>query len=676
MNRNGVGSGGPVDRERALQGGAGEAGRAGRVPRPPGEHPERELSLGALYDPEAGVTRFRVWAPRARRVELLISEPGERVLELEAEQGGPERSGYFRAAVEDAAPGTLYRYRLHLAEGGETIERADPASRHQPRGVHGPSEVVASDHPWQAEGWSGVPLADTVLYEIHVGTFSEEGTFEGVIPHLDALAELGVTTLELMPVAQFPGERNWGYDGVYPYAAQHSYGGPAGLRRLVDAAHRKGLAVILDVVYNHLGPEGNHLRDFGPYFTGHYATPWGDALNFDGRGSDGVRRFFVENALAWIAEHRLDGLRLDAVHAIVDNSERPFLQELATAVHALGDKLGRRVHLFAESANNTLRFLRSSEHGGCGMDAQWSDDFHHALHVALTGEDAGYYRDFGRDLGTLRQLARAYREGWVYRGQYSPFRGRRHGEPAAGVAARRFVVFSQNHDQTGNRMRGERLAALVDFERLKLAAGAVLLSPFTPLLFMGEEYGEVAPFQYFVHHGDADLVEAVRKGRAEEFGAFGWQGEVPDPQDEETFRRSRLDRSRAAQPPNAALRELYRELLRLRREVPALAERSREEVETEVGEDKGLLFLWRRHPAGDRLAVLNFSPEPHPVGQPEGRSWRVVLDSADPRWGGPGRPGAAEQASAGREPEGGAGPGPGEAGEHVAPWSFLLLEPR
>lgn len=609
------------------------------------------LTLGARHDPVRGSTRFRVWAPKARRVEVVLLDDAGRAERVEplAVEGGeaPEHAGYHGAEVADVAPGRLYRYRLHRGGPGEeeSVERPDPASRHQPRGVHGPSAVAPPPAGPGVEGWSGLPLADHVLYELHVGTFSEEGTFDGAIAHLDDLADLGVTAVELMPLAQFPGERNWGYDGVYPFAVQSSYGGPEGLGRFVHAAHQRGLAVVLDVVYNHLGPEGNYLHDFGPYFTDRYATPWGDALNFDGPHSDPVRRFFVENALHWVREHGVDGLRLDAVHAIFDNSERPFLAELAAAVDAEAERRGRRVHLFAESAVNTLSFLRGRRHGGCGMAAQWSDDFHHALHALLTGEDDGYYRDFGR----LDQLAKVYRQGFAYTGEYSPYRRRRHGVTPRDVDAGRFVVFIQNHDQTGNRMLGERLATLVDDDSQRLAAAAVLLSPFLPLLFMGEEHGEEAPFQYFVDHGDPELVEAVRRGRAEEFAAFGWTGEVPDPQSPVVFERSRPDRSRAGLPAGQALRDLHRELLRLRREVPALApggsrlpldDRGTTEgvdLVAEVHEDAEVIALHRRHGDSDALVALCFADEPRAVGLelPQGE-WEVALDTAAPRWRGEG----------------------------------------
>jgi maltooligosyltrehalose trehalohydrolase len=334
-----------------------------------------------------------------------------------------------------------------------------------------------------------------------VGAYTKKGTFESIIPHLDELKKLGITAIELMPVAQFPGTRNWGYDGVYPYAVQNSYGGPEGFKRLVNACHGRGLALVLDVVYNHLGPEGNYLWDFGPYFTDRYKALWGFSINFDGPHSDDVRHYFIQNALYWVTEFHVDALRVDAVHAILDFSAEPFLEELASAVHDEAKRLNRRVYLIAESALNDTRVIRSREFGGYGLDAQWNDDFHHALHTVLTGERMGYYRDFGR----LQDLAKALLEGFVYSGEYSPYRRRRHGNSSRDIPAHRFVVFSQNHDQVGNRMRGERLSELVCFERTKLAAGVMTLSPFIPLLFMGEEYGETAPFQYFVSHSDPDL---------------------------------------------------------------------------------------------------------------------------------------------------------------------------
>ena len=575
-----------------------------------------EPTLGAIHR-EDHRCRFRVWAPDARRVEALLC--GGRRVPLE-----PRGDGYFEAAVEGVEPGTRYLYSLDGGEG-----RPDPASRFQPDGVHGPSMVVDRRFGWQDQGWRGIPLGQYIFYELHVGTFTPEGTFEAVIPHLDRLVSLGITAVELMPVAQFPGRRNWGYDGVLPYAVQNSYGGPEGLKRLVDACHARGLAVVLDAVYNHLGPEGNYLGELGPYFTARYKTPWGLALNFDGPESDAVRRYFVENALYWIADFHVDGLRLDAVHAIADNSERPFLQELGEEVKALAARLGREVHVFPESDLNTLFFLRPPEHGGCGFDAQWTDDFHHCLHTLLTGERSGYYQDFG----ALGQMAKAMAGGFVYTGEYSPFRRRRHGVPAGGMEGSRHVVCNQNHDQTGNRMRGERLSALAGFESLKLAAGAVLLSPFLPLLFMGEEYGETAPFLYFVDHSDPELIAAVRAGRKEEFAAFGWQEEPPDPQAEETFARCRLTPCRRESGHHAALHAFYTELIRLRKSLPALGRPKKENVEATPFESEGMILVRRRNGESEALIAFNFSQEEQSLPLPEGR-WEKVLDSAAEKWGG------------------------------------------
>jgi maltooligosyltrehalose trehalohydrolase len=566
-----------------------------------------EPSLGAIHL-ENDRCRFRVWAPKARRVEVNLC--GARQLPLE-----PREHGYFEAILDGAPPGMTYRY---IRDGGEG--RPDPASRFQPEGVHGASMVVDRAFDWTDEGWKGLPLDQHILYELHVGLFTPEGTFDAAIPELDRLVDLGVTAIELMPVAQFPGRRNWGYDGVLPYAVQNSYGGPEGLKRLVDAAHARGLAVVLDVVYNHLGPEGNYLGEFGPYFTERYKTPWGLALNFDGPESDAVRRYFVENALSWIADFHLDGLRLDAVHAIADASERPFLQELGQEVKALAESLGRCVHLFPESDLNTLFFLRDPEHGGCGFDAQWTDDFHHCLHSLLTGETSGYYQDFGR----LDQMAKSLKEGFVYTGQFSPYRRRRHGVSASEMGGERHVVCIQNHDQTGNRMKGERIASLVDLEGLKLAAGTVLLSPFLPLLFMGEEYGETAPFLYFVDHSDPDLIEAVRNGRKEEFASFGWREEPPDPQSEEVFERSRPNPALREEGRHAELYAFYKELIRLRKTVPELGRLSKEEVAVTPFEDREAILVRR----GEGVAIaLNFSDRPQAVPLPPG-DWKILLNSS------------------------------------------------
>ncbi len=582
------------------------------------------------WDPELGATylgdgrcRFRVWAPLADKVELRLVGPRERIVTL-----AHEGRGYHQAALEGIEPGSLYLYRL---DG--KAERPDPASRSQPQGVHGPSAVVNPHFAWEDQHWSGLPLEDYIVYELHVGTFTAEGTFEAIIPHLDALKDVGITAVELMPVAQFPGSRNWGYDGVFLFAVQNSYGGPEGLKRLVNACHQKGLAVVLDVVYNHLGPEGNYLGEFGPYFTERYRTPWGTAINFDGPHSDQVKSFFIENALYWITEFHIDALRLDALHAIMDMSAHPFLEELATAVHGQAERIGRRVYLIAESDLNDTKLIRSQELGGYGLDGQWNDDFHHAVHTLLTGESGGYYEDFGK----ITHLAKAFTEGYIYSGQYSAYRRRRHGNSSKLLAARKFVVCSQNHDQIGNRMFGERLSQLVSFDALKLAAGVVLLSPFIPLLFMGEEYGEPAPFPYFVSHSDPALVEAVRRGRREEFAAFAWKGETPDPQDETTFLQAKLDHKLRHEGQHKVLYEFYQELIRLRNTFPALRSLSKETMEVAGSEKEKVLSVRRWSGDHEIFMALHFGDASASVtlAVPAG-GWDKILDSAEQRWRGNG----------------------------------------
>jgi maltooligosyltrehalose trehalohydrolase len=561
-----------------------------------------------------GSCSFRVWAPRARRVEVKLGDEGR------LETLTPESGGYHSAFLKHVEPGTPYMFRLD----GE-VERPDPAARLQSDGVHGPSRVVDLGHDWQDVGWRGVPLPAYVIYELHVGAFSRAGTFAGIVPELRRLKELGVTAIELMPVAQFPGRRNWGYDGVYPFAVQDSYGGPKGLQRLVDECHRAGLAVVLDVVYNHLGPEGNYLGDFGPYFTDRYRTPWGTAINFDGPESEGVRDFFLQNALMWLEDFHIDALRLDAVHAIIDRSAMPFLEELADAVHRRGEKLGRHLYLMAESDLNDPRMVRPSALGGHGLDGIWCDDFHHAAHVLLTGEKAGYYADYG----AIEPLAEAFRWGMTNPGGYSEFRQRRHGRAAPDLRPEQAVVCMQNHDQVGNRLMGERLSALVGFEQQKLAAGLVCLAPFIPLLFMGEEYGETAPFQYFVDHGDETLLESIRLGRSEEFKSFGWSMEAPDPGAPETLERCRLNPELRHTGQHAVLDRLYQTLLQLR---PALAASVPDEPI--AFEAQRVLFVQR-----DRRVwmAFSFSSQIESVRLPVRLgSWQRLIASAESEWQGPG----------------------------------------
>jgi maltooligosyltrehalose trehalohydrolase len=582
-----------------------------------------ECGLGATY--LGGDTcGFLVWAPLIHRVEVHLLSPEERIVPLEKVS-----RGYHYGVVQGVKPGTRYFYRLD----GNT-ERPDPASKFQPDGVHGPSQVIDPHFVWEEPPWPGMPLSNYVLYELHVGAFTAQGTFDAIVPHLDELKELGITAIEIMPVAQFPGDRNWGYDGVYPFAVQNSYGGPDGLKRLIDACHRRDLAVTLDVVYNHLGPEGNYLHDFGPYFTDRYRTPWGSAINFDGPDSDEVRRFFIRNALYWVTQFRVDALRLDAVHGIFDFSALHFLEELGAAVHEQAERLNRRIHVIAESDLNDARLVRSRELGGYGLDAQWNDDFHHALHTLLTKERTGYYADFGR----IPKLAKAFIEGFVYSGAYSPARRRRHGNSSKTLSARQFVVFAQNHDQVGNRLKGDRLSALVSFEGLKLAAAVVLLSPFIPLLFMGEEYGETAPFPYFVSHSDPDLREAVRRGRREEFANLQGADEPPDPQEEATRQSATLDHSLRHRGNHRILYEWHKELIKLRSEIRAFAGVSKDRMEVVCLERESTLVVRRWGREEQVAAIFHFGDTAVSVDVPlpSGR-WLKRLASGEARWNGPGR---------------------------------------
>lgn len=542
-----------------------------------------------------GETRFRVWAPRRRNVELRIRQPKEQRVRMR-----PDDDGYFQAVLPQDLTGVQYTYVLD----GE-IERPDPASRLQEEGVHGPSTVVGSAFPWQASAWRGIPLKDYILYELHVGAFTPEGTFDAAIRRIPYLKELGVTAIELMPVAQFPGARNWGYDGVYPYAVQNSYGGPLALKRFVDACHREGLAVVLDVVYNHLGPEGNYLRDFGPYFTDRHHTPWGDAINFDDADSRAVRDFFIQNALYWVTEYRVDGLRLDATDTIYDTSPKHFLAELSEHLHERAELLNRRIYAIAESAANDVRWIQPRELGGFALDAQWNDDFHHALRHALAGDTHGYYQDYRE----FRHLVRTLAEGFAYQGEYSTYRKRWHGTVSRDFPPYRFVVCCQNHDQVGNRLRGDRLGHCVSFRKRVLAAAWTLLSPYIPLLFMGEDYDETAPFPYFVSHGDPDLVDAVREGRCREFAAFSWGGEPPDPQAEETFRAAKVNPERRYSGDHEKLFRTYRKLIQLRKELAPLARLTRDGLTVAPDETTRVIWVSRRFEKEECVLVFGFADQ-------------------------------------------------------------------
>jgi maltooligosyltrehalose trehalohydrolase len=579
------------------------------------------VPFGAI--PDASGTHFHVWAPRARSVAVrLVAGGAEHPL-------APAGDGLFAAHVAGVAAGADYQLVL---DGDRALP--DPTSRWQPHGVHGASRVVdPRAFAWTDAAWRGLPsMADYVVYELHVGTFTREGTFDAVIPRLAALRDLGVTALELLPIAAFPGERNWGYDGVHLYAPQHSYGGPEGLRRLVDAAHAHGLAIVLDVVYNHYGPEGNYLDAFGPYFTERYETPWGRAVNFDGDDGAQVRRHVVDNARHWIAEYHVDALRLDAIHGIFDRSPHHVLAELTDAVRAEGEAAGRRVHLIAESDLNDARVVRPTRDGGLGFDAQWADDLHHAVHVALTGEQRGYYATFGGLAPIRAALAEPFvRPAGTGVLPEAPTDVTR----AAGVPRERFIVCLQNHDQVGNRATGDRIASLVSPAQQRLGAAIVLLSGYVPMLFMGEEYGETRPFQYFVSHSDEALVQAVRDGRRREFADFAWDGEVPDPQAESTFARSTLDGATPRTPEQRALHALYRDLLALRRREPALRP---DGADVRV-EGDATWVRWTLAPRdGGRTVcvVANVGDAACAVPLPESRRWTPLLSTEAAAYGGAG----------------------------------------
>lgn len=576
-------------------------------------------SLGVTFR-KTGEAEVVVWAPLVDTIDLVVCDHS---CSLEKQP-----LGYWSTTTHQLKPGDRYRFRLN----GNTM-RPDPASLSQPEGVHGPSEAIdIAAFQWNDQHWANPDLETYILYELHTGTFTPQGTFEGIIQKLDHLKALGVTAIEIMPVAQFPGNRNWGYDGVFPFAVQNSYGGPLALQQLVDACHRKGLAVVLDVVYNHFGPEGNYFTDFGPYLTSKYCTPWGDAVNFDDAWCDGVRRYFLENALMWFRDFHIDALRLDAVHAIKDFSPTHLLQDLRQQVDQLMETTGRRHYLIVENDLNDPRFIDPLTDRGYGMDAQWTDEFHHALRVSAGEERKSYYADFNG----IAHLAKSYQDAYVYDGQFSAHRNRFFGQKASTNPGWQFIVFSQNHDQVGNRMGGERTSLLVSFEMQKLLAGAVLVSPFLPLLFMGEEWSAPSPFQYFVSHTDPALAEAVRQGRRREFAAFHDQGEVPDPVAEATFQRSKLPWNLVAKEPHQTLFRYYQTLIALRKRHPALHNLNRRQMEVSLYEEQQTIRLHRWNGDQHVLCLLNFSKQSQLIPLPgQAAPWRKLVDSAAPQWQAP-----------------------------------------
>jgi maltooligosyltrehalose trehalohydrolase len=533
--------------------------------------------------------------------------------------------GYFTIDVETKEKELRYFFKPNNEK-----DFPDPASQYQPGGVHGPSQTIDhSIYKWDDDNWKGISLNEWIIYELHVGLFTREGTFQSIIDRLDDLIDLGINAIELMPVSQFPGSRNWGYDGVYPFAVQNSYGGPEGLKKLVDACHQKGIAVILDVVYNHLGPEGNYFSQFGPYFTDKYKTPWGDAINFDSAWSDGVREYFSDNVIHWFEHYHIDGLRCDAIHAVFDNGAIHFWELVHQKVKAFEEKAGRKFHLIAESDLNSPKVVKLPEQGGYGFDAQWLDDFHHALNVLINPSDQHLYYDFG----TIQQLVKAYNDGFVHSGEWVKFRKRKHGASSAGVPGDKFVVFNQNHDQIGNRADGKRLCMLVDFERAKLASAAILLAPYIPMLFMGEEYADQSPFFYFVSHSDKELIKAVQEGRRKEFEDFGFDENIPDPQSEDTFNQCKLNWERRNEGEYKTILNWHKELIRLRKTLSPLKDFQKRNVRAEVISEKA--FALFRHTTGvqESIACLfNFSEEKIQYAHPFMKIDNKLLDSKDNQW--------------------------------------------
>ncbi|AXY72714.1 malto-oligosyltrehalose trehalohydrolase [Paraflavitalea soli] len=574
--------------------------------------------VGAFY--HAGNTcTFTVWSPLSQSVSLLINGQQQPLL--------VDERGYWQVTLPGIEPGNQYQYVL---DGGDPLP--DPASCWQPKGVHGPSAVADPSFTWTDQAWKGRPLGELVIYELHTGTFTPEGTFDGIIRQLGYLQQLGINAIELMPVAAFAGDRNWGYDGVFPFAVHTVYGGISGLKQLVNEAHRRGIAVILDVVYNHLGPDGNYFSQYGPYFTDKYKSVWARAINFDDAYCDGVRQYFWQNALRWLDEFHIDGLRLDAVHAIWDAGADHFLAALQRKVEALEKQTGRHKLLIAEFDLNDPRYVERVEKGGLGLASQWVDEFHHALHAIVTGEKEGYYEDFGE----YWHLQQSLRSSYVYIGQYSRHRKKHFGALPAGIPYSRFVAFAQNHDQVGNRLLGDRLTTTLSFEALKLVAATLLLSPHVPLLFMGEEYGEQNPFQYFVSHTDPALIEAVRKGRREEFKHFNWQGEIPDPAAIETFNASKLSWNYSTDPRAQTLLRFYQYLIALRKSSPALCCTGREHLDILPIEDTGIIAFKRCAQDLEVLVFLNFNKQSAACTWPLPPPARRLLDSSEKTWLGPG----------------------------------------
>jgi maltooligosyltrehalose trehalohydrolase len=571
---------------------------------------------------EAGRLCWRVWAPGHEKVDVVLHDAtGKAVLKLPMRAEGTQ-SGYFYAELAGGHLGQLYKLEV---DGLGPFP--DPWSRAQPQGVHGPSQVVSADFPWTDSGWRGLKADALVIYEVHVGTATPEGTFQALIPRLASLRALGVNMLELMPLASFPGKHNWGYDGVDLYAPSAAYGGPEGLRRLIDAAHAAGLGVMIDAVYNHFGPDGNYLGCYSPhYFTGRHHTPWGDAVNYDGEQSAPVRELVLRNVEMWIRDYHADGLRLDAAHAIIDDSTPHLLTEIVERARAAG--AGREVVIIAEDERNEQRLVTPREQQGLGLDGVWADDFHHQMRRLFAGDSEGYYQDY---TGSTEDLAATLRKGWFYEGQRSKNLGHARGTPASGLEPYRFVHCLQNHDQVGNRADGARLGAHVSPAAYRAMSALLLLSPYTPLLFMGQEWNASTPFLYFTDHGE-ELGRMVTEGRRKEFAGFKHfaETEVPDPQSVETFRRSVLRWEEAQEPEHAGVLALYMELLSLRAEEPCLTHRERGSFDAQAVGANGLLL--ERRAGNGRVGVLVCAKER--LEWPAPKDAEVMLHTEDARFGG------------------------------------------
>jgi maltooligosyltrehalose trehalohydrolase len=573
-------------------------------------------------DFQEGTCRFSVWAPNHKQVTLWLPSHNQHF----AMQ--PTGGGYWTHTLDGIEANTTYLYQL---DGKEA--KPDPASNYQPDGVFGPSAVIDHDaFHWKDTAWHGLDISDLVFYEVHVGAFTAEGTFKAILPRIRELKVLGINALELMPVTQFSGSRNWGYDGVFPFSVQNTYGTPDDLKALVNECHLQEMALFIDFVYNHLGPEGNCLNEYGPYFPISRLGRWGPTVNLDGPQNEGVRNYFLENTLHWFSHYHIDGIRLDAVLAMVDSTPKPFLSELTSAISSFTENTDKKAHLIAESGYNQPHVLAPPREGGFGFDAQWLDDFQHALFALLTAEKEGYYKDYG----TLQDLIGTLAEGFVYVGGEFDYKRRTPDQLYPWVTADKLIVFNQNHDQIGNRLLGDRLLSIAGFEAAKLAAGMVLLSPYMPLLFMGEEYGETTPFLFFTDYQSKQLAEAIGDGRRKEFAHFHWQGQMADPQNVETFEKSKLNWQSRASTKGQKMVAYYRTLLQLRQELPLFHVKADRQIKRLWSPKAKVLFIQKQNADLEALVVANFSGRQSSYIFPNDGTYTKILDSADLAYGGPG----------------------------------------